>query len=313
MESPVCEMQAFPYDALHGRSEEQGTEGSMRRSWMMLVAVCAIVGVAVASYGVETIITSGGSVLTGTIETGLPALVSVTTETGDVFTVKRDNMKHVRFGERMEVTVETFDGNIIVGTLGGISDIFGLKTEGGDVQSISVESIVEIRFERTVAELEVEQPVVTPAGPAPSGVQGVVDVYESRSGSFTLGIDSGLQLGYSVKNGFGTPRLTIGVNGILLGAVGRYYFTPSVERVERVAERFVSDGIRDFDVLLEETQAEITPFLVPYIQLGTDAFIIPHLGGGVLFRLGRLIYFDLGATLDTVAVPWLSVGLLIFF
>jgi len=285
----------------------------MRRSWVMLVAVCAIVGVAVASYGVETIITSGGSVLSGTIETGLPALVSVTSETGDVFTVKRDNMKHMRFGEQMQVTVETFDGNIIVGTLGGISDTFGLKTEGGDVQSISVESIVEIRFEPVAVEPEVQRPVVTPAGPAPSGVQGVVDVYESRSGSFTLGIDSGLQLGYSVKNGFGTPRFTIGVNGILLGAVGRFYFVPSVERVERVAERFASEGIRDYETLLEQTQEEITPFLVPYLQLGTDAFIIPHLGGGVMFRLGRLMYFDLGATLDTVAVPWLSVGLLIFF
>jgi len=49
------------------------------------------------------------------------------------------------------------------------------------------------------------------------------------------------------------------------------------------------------------------------MQLGTDAFIIPHLGGGLLFRLGRLIYFDLGATLDTVGIPWLSIGLLIFF
>jgi hypothetical protein len=283
----------------------------MSRVGAALVVIGAAVGLALAAFGAETIITSGGSVLTGTIETGLPAVVSVTSDTGDVFTVQRENMKHVRFGEDLQVTVETFDGNIIVGTLGGISDIFGLKTEGGDIQSISVDSIVEIRFEPPA--VQVEEPVVTSAGPAPSAVQGVVDVYESRSGSFTLGIDSGLQLGYSVKDGFGTPRFTIGVNGILLGAVGRLYFAPSVERVERVAERFAGDGIRDYEELLGETRAESTPFLVPYLQLGTDAFIIPHLGGGVLFRLGRLIYFDLGATLDTVAVPWLSVGLLIFF
>jgi len=44
-----------------------------------------------------------------------------------------------------------------------------------------------------------------------------------------------------------------------------------------------------------------------------DAITIPHVGGGLLFRLGRLFYFDFGATLDTVGVPWLSIGVLIFF
>jgi len=290
----------------------------MRRIAVATAILVAVVGLVFGSYGAETIITSGGSVLSGVIETGLPAAVSVTSETGDVFTVQRANMKNVRFREEREVTVETFDGNIIVGTLGGISDVFGLKTEAGDVQSISVDSIVEIRFEPPAA-APPTTPAPTPAPPtvvpvAPSSmVEAAVDVYEERSGSFTLGIDSGLQLGYSVKNGFGTPRFTIGVNGILLGVVGRIYFAPSVERVERVAERFISDGIADLETLLEETRTETTPFLVPYLQLGTDAFVIPHLGGGVLLQIGRLLYFDLGATIDTVGVPWVSIGLLIFF
>ena len=287
----------------------------MRRVGAGLVAILLIVGLSVVSYGAETIITSGGSVLTGTIETGLPAQVSLTSDTGDVFTVKRANMKHIRFGDDLEVTVETFDGNIIIGTLGGISDIFGLRTEGGDVQSISVDSIVEIRFDPPATPAVVRPaPTTTVVTPAPSSpVQAVIDAYEDSSGSFTLGIDSGLQLGYSVKNGFGVPRFTVGINGILLGAVGRFYFPPSVDRVERMAERVYSGGIGSFDALLEEVQAEATPFLLPYVQLGTDAFIIPHVGGGVLFRLGRLISFDLGATIDTVGVPWVSIGLLIFF
>ena len=287
----------------------------MRRVGAGLVAILLIVGLSVVSYGAETIITSGGSVLTGTIETGLPAQVSLTSDTGDVFTVKRANMKHIRFGDDLEVTVETFDGNIIIGTLGGISDIFGLRTEGGDVQSISVDSIVEIRFDPPATTAVVRPaPTTTVVTPAPSSpVQAVIDAYEDSSGSFTLGIDSGLQLGYSVKNGFGVPRFTVGINGILLGAVGRFYFPPSVDRVERMAERVYSGGIGSFDALLEEVQAEATPFLLPYVQLGTDAFIIPHVGGGVLFRLGRLISFDLGATIDTVGVPWVSIGLLIFF
>ena len=277
----------------------------------------AVVVLVFASYGAETIVTSGGSVLTGVIETGLPAAVSITSDTEDVFTVQRANMKHVRFGEERQVTVETLDGNIIVGTLGGISDVFGLRTPGGDVQSISVDSIVEIRFEVPAATVS-DAPTAEPARPvvpsdADSIVQAVVDSYEGSSGSFTLGIDSGLQLGFSMKNGFEIPRFTIGINGILLGVVGRLYFPPSAGRVERAAERLVSDGIGDFETLLEETRTEATPFLLPYIQLGTDAITIPHVGGGLLFRLGRLIYFDIGATIDTVGVPWVSIGLLIFF
>ena len=284
----------------------------MGRIAVAAAALIAATGLVFGSFAAETIITSGGSVLTGVIESGLPATVSVTSETGDVFTVQRANMKHMRFGESLEVTVETFDGNIIVGTLGGISDVFGLRTAGGDVQSLSVDSIVEIRFEPPA-----EEEAPTPAGPVlvtePSMVQAVVDAYEGRSGSFTLGLDSGLQLGFSMKNGFEIPRFTIGINGILLGAVGRIYFPPGVARVERTAERLVGDGIADVDTLVEETRLEATPVLLPYIQLGTDAIIIPHAGGGLLFRLGRVTYLDLGATLDTVGVPWLSLGVLIFF
>lgn len=288
----------------------------MRRIVVVAAMLSAIVGLAFASYGEETIITTGGSVLTGVIESGLPAAVSVTSNTGDVFTVQRVNIKHVRFGDRREVTVETFDGNIIVGTLGGISDVFGLRTSSGDIQSLSVDSIVEIRFDPPVEEeSKPVPPVIKPVVPsdADSMIRAVVDAYEERSGSFTLGIDSGLQLGFSMKNGFEVPRFTIGINGILLGAVFRLYFPPSVGHVERTAERFISDGVGDVDTLLEETRLEESPFLLPYIQLGTDAITIPHIGGGVLFRISRVIYFDLGATLDIIGVPWPSIGVLFYF
>ena len=289
----------------------------MRRIVIVAAMLSAIAGLVLAAYGAETIITTGGSVLTGEIESGLPATVSVTSNTDDVFTIQRVNMKHVRFGDQREVTVETFDGNIIVGTLGGISDVFGLRTEGGDVQSLSVDSIVEIRFdppateETTPAETQPAIPIVP--SDADSMVRAVVDAYDERSGSFTLGIDSGLQLGFSMKNGFEVPRFTIGINGILLGAVWRVYFPPSVAHVERTAERLISEGAGNFDTLLEETRLEEIPSLLPYLQLGTDAFVIPHVGGGLLLRLGQLTYFDLGATLDTIGVPWVSIGVLIFF
>lgn len=287
----------------------------MRGIAVFMAVILAIVGLAFASYGTETIITSGGSVLTGVIESGLPATVSITSETGDVFTVQRTNMKHIRFGDKGQVTVETVDGNIIVGTLGGISTVFGLQTESGDIQSIGVDSIVEIRFAPVAVE---PPPVVKPvtkivSSNAEAMIQAVVDEYEDRVGSFTLGLDSGPQLGFTMKNGFGTPRFTIGINGILLGLVARIYFPPSVDSVERTARRLINDGVNDADMLLEETRLEEIPFLVPYVQLGTDAFIIPHAGGGLLFRLGRITYFDLGVTLDTVGVVWPSIGLLFFF
>jgi len=285
----------------------------MRRIAIVVSILVAVVSLVFASYGTETIITTGGSVLSGVIESGLPATISITSETGDVFTVQRTNMKHVRFEDKGSVTVETVDGNIIVGELGGVSTVFGLKTSSGDIQSISLDSIVEIRFEpeEVIEVVQTAKPIVS--ANQDEMIQAVIDQYETRAGSFTLGLDSGPQLAFSMKNGFGTPRFTIGVNGILLGLVGRIYFPPSVASVERTAKRLLNDGVRDMDTLLEETRLEETPFLVPYVQLGTDAFVIPHAGGGLLFRLGRIAYFDLGATLDTIGVPWVSVGVLFFF
>ena len=50
----------------------------MRRIAVAAFMIFALVGLVWGTLGAETIITSGGSVLTGTIETGLPAAVSIT-------------------------------------------------------------------------------------------------------------------------------------------------------------------------------------------------------------------------------------------
>jgi len=293
----------------------------MRRTAIVLATLLALASVAVSLYGTETVITEGGSVLTGVIESGMPATISITSSTGDVFTAQRVNIKHIRFGEDRAVTVETFDGNIIVGTLGGVSDVFGLRTSSGDVQSLSVDSIVEIRFEQEAATVAaVTQPTTTTtATSAPVQIEGkdaliqaVLDGYDERSGSFTAGVDTGLQLGFSMKNGFGAPTFTIGVNGALFGVAFRLYFPASLSRIERIADELVDDGVTDFDELFEETRQE-APGMIPYVQLGTDAFVVPHLGAGMLFRLGKTAYFDLGGTLDTIGVPWVSIGVLFFF
>ena len=292
----------------------------MRKTAIILATLLALASAAFSLYGTETVITEGGSVLTGVIESGLPATISITSSTGDVFTAQRVNIKHIRFGEDRAVTVETFDGNIIVGTLGGVSDVFGLRTSSGDVQSLSVDSIVEIRFEQEAA---TTAPVTQPTQPtqptAPPTIQGkdaliqaVLDGYDQRIGSFTAGVDSGLQLGFSMKNGFGAPRFTVGVNGVLFGAALRLYFPASLSRIEHIAEGLVDGGWTDFEALYEETRTE-SPGMIPYVQLGTDAFVVPHLGAGMLFRLSQAAYFDLGGTLDTLGIPWVSLGVLFFF
>ncbi|MBE0635372.1 hypothetical protein IH601_05205 [Candidatus Bipolaricaulota bacterium] len=290
----------------------------MRRVGSSLALLLALVFVAQSAFGVETVITSGGSVISGTIESGLPAMVSITSETDDVFTFQRTNIKHLRFGKNREVTVETFDGNIIVGRLGGISDVFGLRTASGDIQSLNVDSIVEIRFEEdTVQEAEAAATPTITSDLSVSDFAGLVDqvieVYGERSGSFTLGLDSGLQLGYSRLNGFDVPRYTIGINAFLVGAAWRIYFPPSTAVVEKKANQIIDKGVNGFDSLLEEVKKESYPFLLPYLQIGVDGLMFPHLGGGFLLRINSMLYIDLGATLDTIGVPWPSIGVLAFF
>ncbi|MFC2077633.1 hypothetical protein ACFLTM_02365 [Candidatus Bipolaricaulota bacterium] len=272
----------------------------------------------------ETIITSGGSVLQGTIEFGIPAVVSLTSSTGDVFTVQRTSLKSIRFPEEegTEVTIETFDGNILIGELGGVPEVIGIETVSGDVQSVRLTSITEIRFDPAAAPTTPPpaEPV-TPAAAPPSVVPrvapnvdalvaDVVEAFQTSKAGFTLGLDTGLQLGFTSKSGFDIPRWTLGFDFLFLGAVWRSYFGPSVSRVESAAlELATEDPSLDLEDLTEETQNEVTPFLLPYLHVGTNALILPEIGGGVMLRLGRAIYIDLGASIDILGLFWFSVGL----
>jgi len=290
----------------------------MRRAAVGLLVVACLLIVAGTAWSAVTIITSGGSVLTGTIESGVPNTLSLTSVDGDLFTVQKANLKHIRFMDDGSVTIETQDGNILVGTVAGISEVLGLRTELGDVQSINVESITEMRFDAAVV---VTAPVVQPTQPTaitvPSTPAPLVDsikaVYGDHRGSITLGLDSGFQLGYSSLNGFGLPRFTVGVNAILLAPLGRLYFPPSVSRVARVAESLIADGISHLEPLLELTAESVIPLFNPYIQVGVDMLAFPHIGGGILIRLSPMFYFDIGGTIDTFGVPWPNFGLMVFF
>jgi len=286
----------------------------------LVLLACAIL---VAS--AETVITAGGSVLQGTIEFGIPGVLSVTSTTGDVFTVQRSNLKSIRFPESRgdDVTVETFDGNILIGQLGGVPEVIGLKTASGDVQSVKLESVVEIRFDAAPTTAAPAAPTTAaPAAPAPAPappaveigldarIDSVVDLHEDARGGISIGLDTGLQLGFTSKTGLGIPRWTFGFDFLLLGPVWRSYFGPSVARVEEAARAIVSeDPALDVEDLTEAVKDEITPFILPYLHIGTNALVLPELGGGVMLRLGRAFYIDLGASIDILGLPWLSVGL----
>jgi len=298
----------------------------MRKRWVAVVSLVALVACTSLLALAETIITSGGSVLQGTIEFGIPAVVSVTSSTGDVFTVQKTNLKSIRFPERKndDVTVETFDGNILVGALGGVPEVIGLKSSSGDVQSVRLESIVEIRFDPAPpSELEEPASVEAPAAPQPVTPSGtvvtadaaamasaVVEIHDDSKAGVLLGLDTSLQLGFTSKSGLDIPRWTIGVDLVFAGPVWRSYFGPRAPRIEDAARDIaMEDPSLDLEDLTEAVREDVTPFLLPYLHVGTKMLVFPDIGGGVLLRLGRAIYIDLGASIDVLGTLWYSVGL----
>lgn len=294
-----------------------------RIGWLGGLCVLLLV-ISMPAFG-DTIITTSGSVLQGTIEFGIPGVISVTSDTGNVFTVQRSNIKAIRFSdEGGKATVETFDGNILVGTIGGIPEVIGLRTPAGDVQSVKLTSIREIRFPApgqpaaSTATTTTASPPATPAstpGVSPKALAGQVkDAYGNGRWGLTLGLDTGYQLGFSSLNGFGMPSVSIGVN--LLnggGIVWRSYFVPSGKWAEKTALKIAEDkpGI-SFDDLLAATM-EKAPIASFYFHLGTNWIIWPEAGLGVLLHLAPNIHFDLGGALDILGFPWLSIGVLMTF
>ena len=295
----------------------------MQRVWCVGAAVVVIVLAVVVLGTAETIITVGGSVLQGTIEFGIPGVISVTSATGDVFTVQRTNLKAIRFPTQRgeEFTVETFDGNILIGTVGGIPEVIGLRTPGGDVQSVKLTSIQEIRFEQPAAPppttpTPAQPSPVAPAEPAVSEAisENVREVYGQGRWAFTFGLDTGFQLGVSTRNGFGYPTASLGVNILALGVLWRTYFVPPPWRIEETALEIATDTPSlTFDDVIAATVEATRPGSSFYLELGTRWLILPEIGIGWLFRLGDLIYFDAGASIDIGLGPWVSLGFLFIF
>jgi hypothetical protein len=297
----------------------------MKRAWYIGAATVVIMLAVVALGTAETVVTVGGSVLQGEIEFGIPGVISVTSATGDVFTVQRTNLKAIRFPAKKgeDFTVETFDGNILIGTVGGIPEVIGLRTSGGDVQSVKLTSIQEIRFEQPPAPSP-SAPTATPSqpttvAPAPSGAleilaEGVREAYGQGRWAFTFGLDTGFQLGVSTRNGFGYPTASLGVNLLGLGALWRTYFVPPPWRIEETALEIATETPSiTLDDLIVATADATRPGSSFYLELGTRWLILPEIGIGWLFRLGDLIYFDAGASIDIALGPWVSLGFLFIF
>ncbi len=288
----------------------------MRRDvwWVcsLLLLVLLIVPFAASA---ETIITSGGSVLQGAIEFGIPAVISIESSTGDIFTVQRSNIKAIVFNEAKETAVETFDGNILVGTLGGIPEVIGLRTAAGDIQSVRLESIQEIRFDPT-AVVATPPTTTTPTVSSPSsGTTGslatqIGDLYVNRSTKLSLALDLGYQIALVGRNGFGYPTNSFGFDFITMGLDVRFYMPPSRADIQETASELIAamPGL-SFDALVEEIIAETLPRVDFYVQIGTWAFFFPEVGGGVMIRITPSLYLDVGVSVDLNLATWPNLGI----
>ncbi len=290
----------------------------MNRRWwaalaLVLISLCGMTGLAQA----DTIITVEGNVIQGTIEFGIPQAISIETESGDIFTVQKGNIKVIRFehGEREGWgTVETFDGNILTGKIGGIPDVLGIRTGSGDVLSVKKSSISEIRFAQAGVTI---QPAPEPGQPQPPGdvlqaLQGVIDRYKERQSGFTLGLDL-IVAGQMTRNGFGYPVGTLGVTATL-GVAWRGYTVPPVSKVSEAAQAVLSaDPSLQGDDLVEAVKGELKKTSFFYFQLGTDVLFFPSAGVGMVFMLGETAFFDVGVLYNPLLsffLPWLGVMIL---
>lgn len=284
----------------------------VRWAWSLLLLVLLSLPFAVSA---ETIITSGGSVLQGTIEFGIPAVISVASSTGDIFTVQRTNIKAIVFSEEKGTAVETFDGNILVGALGGIPEVIGLRTSAGDIQSVRLESIQEIRFDPAAIPVTPTTPTPTtaPTTGSPLATQ-VGELYSDRSTKLSLALDLGYQIALVGRNGFGYPTNAFGFDFITMGLDVRFYMPPSRADVEESASTLIAamPGL-SFDRLVEETIEETTPRIDFYIQMGTWAFLFPEVGGGVLVRITPSLYLDIGVSVDLSLATWPNLGVVWIF
>jgi hypothetical protein len=286
----------------------------MRYRAVLLAVFLLLVGVAGLVWG-DVIITVEGSVIQGTIEFGIPGIISLETASGDIFTIKKENIKSIRFAEEEGKgdTVETYDGNILIGSIGGIPDVIGIRTASGDILSVKRSSIREIRFEAAQAQ---PQPQPQP-GPQPVSVQAAIDdlvgLYKERIGSFALGLDLFLA-GQMVRNGFGYPLSSLGLSATL-GVVWRGYSIPPAKRVEAVAEEaLAANATLSSDDLVEEVKKDLKKSSFFYFQLGTDVLIFPSVGVGLLFPLGDSGFIDVGALYNPLLMLFLPyLGVIIVF
>ena len=285
-----------------------------KRYWAALALVLiGSLGIA-SSAQADTIITVDGNVIQGTIEFGIPQAISIETSAGDIFTVQKGNIKAIRFehGEKEGwETVETFDGNILSGKIGGIPDVLGVRTASGDVLSVKKSSIQEIRFAQAGVTIQ-PAPGPTQPGAVLQALQWLTEHYKERQSGFTIGLDL-IVAGQMTRNGFGYPVGTLGVTATL-GLAWRGYTVPPVSKVSEAAQAVLSeDPTLQGDDLVEAVKAELKKTSFFYFQLGTDVFFFPSAGVGMVFALGETAFFDVGVLYNPLLsffLPWLGVMIL---
>lgn len=136
-------------------------------------------------------------------------------------------------------------------------------------------------------------------------------LYESTLNSVGLGIDTTFVMGAVTKNGFGFPKLTIGLGSGL--DVRKFVNLPSLWSVQEAEKRLMLEPGLSPDELLTKVCEAVNPGQFSYVQFGTETVTKPKIGIGALIPFkkgyGNKTYFDIGVNYPT----WVNIGVIILF
>lgn len=152
----------------------------------------------------------------------------------------------------------------------------------------------------------------TSQGSSADIVEEVLMEYRSEQSGFAIGLDSTFLLGSMTKNGFDYPKNSFGISPFLGIDYRNYSGQPDVYEVETVANDIVKNNpsISKYN-LKRRLKSRLDPSTLNYFQFGTEAFIIPKIGAGVIipFDDEYNAMFDIG-----ICFPWiLSIGFMASF
>lgn len=130
-------------------------------------------------------------------------------------------------------------------------------------------------------------------------VANILDQYESTRNSAVLGVDSTFFMGYMTRNGFGFPKLSIGISTGL--DIRRFTNLPSLWTVQDAERKLLSSKPElKGEALFEEVAEAVNPGHFNYIQFGTEDVLNPKIGVGTFVPFNKSyknnVYIDIGVS-----------------